>query len=342
MTISNAPITAHTLTAEAVAALMEVRLELGLTSAQALERLARHGPNRLPETPLRSPWRVLLGQFKSILILILIGAAALAALVGSFKDAVVILAVVVINALVGFYQEYRAERSLDALKSMLPIKARVRRDGSSQVISADDVVPGDVLLLEAGDSVAADGRLGVAVGLEIDESALTGESQPADKQAALLATHDAPLGDRINLAYMNTLLTRGRAELIVTATGLQTEMGRLSQELAATEEVATPLQVQLDQFFNVFNARSETGSAFNADFFGNRMLWIALVATLVLQAVAVHWPPASDIFGTTGMAWGDWGLAVGVASSVLLLEEVRKLGVRVLLVLRTYRSRGLT
>jgi Ca2+-transporting ATPase len=247
MTNSNAPITAHTLTVEAVATAMEVRLEVGLTSAQALERLARHGPNRLPETPLRSPWRVLLGQFKSILILILIGAAALAALVGSIKDAVVILAVVVINALVGFYQEYRAERSLDALKSMLPIKARVRRDGTSHVISADEVVPGDVLLLEAGDSVAADGRLGVAVGLEIDESALTGESQPAGKQAAPLAAPDAPLGDRINLAYMNTLLTRGRAELIVTATGLRTEMGRLSQELAATEEVATPLQVQLDR-----------------------------------------------------------------------------------------------
>ena len=244
---SNAPITAHTLTGEAVATAMEVRLEVGLTSAQALERLARHGPNRLPETPPRSPWRVLLGQFKSILILILIGAAVLAAVVGSIKDAVVILAVVVVNALVGFYQEYRAERSLDALKSMLPSKARVRRDGISYVISADDVVPGDVLLLEAGDRVAADGRLGVAVGLEIDESALTGESQPAGKQAVVLAALDAPLGDRINLGYMNTLLTRGRAELIVTATGLQTEMGRLSQELAATEEVATPLQVQLDR-----------------------------------------------------------------------------------------------
>jgi Ca2+-transporting ATPase len=247
MTASNAPITAHTLPAEAVATAIEVHLEAGLTSAQALERLARHGPNRLPQTPPRSPWRVLLGQFRSILILILIGAATLAALVGSIKDAVVILAVVVINALVGFYQEYRAERSLDALKSMLPNKARVRRDGISHVISADAVVPGDVLLLEAGDSVAADGRLGVAVGLEIDESALTGESHPSVKDASLLAALDAPLGDRINLAYMNTLITRGRAELIVTATGLQTEMGRLSQELAATEEVATPLQVQLDR-----------------------------------------------------------------------------------------------
>jgi len=247
MMISDSQTTAHTSTVEAVAAEMKVNLEVGLTTAQALERLTHHGPNRLPETPPRSPWRVLLGQFKSILILILIGAASLAALVGSIKDAVVILAVVVINALVGFYQEYRAERSLDALKSMLPNNARVRRDGISHVISAEAFVPGDVLLLEAGDSVAADGRLGVAVSLEIDESALTGESHPSIKDAALLAALDAPIGDRSNMAYMNTLITRGRAELIVTATGLQTEMGRLSQELAATEELPTPLQVQLDR-----------------------------------------------------------------------------------------------
>ena len=247
VTEPNAPVAPHTLDAEAVAALLEVRPETGLSAQQALERLARVGPNRLPQAPARSPWRVLLAQFKSILILILLGAVVLAALVGSTKDALVILAVVVINALVGFYQEYRAERSLAALKSMLPSQARVRRDGVSHDIAADDVVPGDVLLLEAGDRVAADGRLWLAAGLEIDESALTGESQPAGKQADLGVAADAPLGDRLNLAYMNTLLTRGRAELVVTATGPSTEMGRLSQELAATEEVATPLQVQLDR-----------------------------------------------------------------------------------------------
>jgi Ca2+-transporting ATPase len=120
----------------------------------------------------------------------------LAALVGSIEDAVVILAVVMINALVGFYQEYRAERSLAALKSMLPSKARVRRDGVSHEIPTEDVVPGDVLLLEAGDRVAADGRIWLAAALEIDESALTGESQPAVKQAALRVTADAALGDR--------------------------------------------------------------------------------------------------------------------------------------------------
>jgi Ca2+-transporting ATPase len=241
------PAAPHVLTAESVAAALDVRPLAGLDDAQALERLAQFGLNRLPVTPPRPPWRVLLRQFKGIMILILIGAAGLAALVGSVKDALVILAVVVINALVGFYQEYRAERSLDALKSMLPSRARVRRNGRSQEIEAKEIVPGDVLLLEAGDSVSADGRLMLAAGLEINESALTGESQPAGKQAVLLAARDAPLGDRSNMAYMNTMLTRGRAELVVTATGLRTEMGRLSQELAATMEVPTPLQAQLDQ-----------------------------------------------------------------------------------------------
>lgn len=247
MTQIQAPVAAHTLEAEAVASLLAVRPEIGLSASEALERLSGIGPNRLPQAPARSTWRVLLSQFKSILILILLGAVALAALVGSTKDAVVILAVVLVNALVGFYQEYRAERSLTALKSMLPSRARVRRDGVSHEINADDVVPGDVLLLEAGDRVAADGRLWLAAGLEIDESALTGESQPACKQMALIVPVDAPLGDRLNLAYMNTLLTRGRAEVLVTATGVNTQMGHLSRELAATKEVATPLQMQLDR-----------------------------------------------------------------------------------------------
>ena len=205
---------------------LDVRPEVGLDSTQSAERRSKWGPNSLPVAPPRSPWRVLLAQFKGIMNLILMGAALLAAFAGSVTDACVILAVVVINALVGFYQEYRAESSLEALKSMLPVNATVRREGSSQKISAEAVVPGDILLLEAGDSVCADGRLIVAAGLEIDESALTGESQPAAKQCAMALPMDAPIGDRSNMAYMNTLLTRGRAELLVTATGAHTADAR--------------------------------------------------------------------------------------------------------------------
>ena len=247
MTSGELPTAAHTASAEAIALALNVKPEVGLDKKESTERLAKWGANALPVTPPRSPWHVLLAQFKGVMNLILMGAALLAAGVGSVKDASVILAVVVINALVGFYQEYRAERSLEALKSMLPVNATVRRDGSSQKISAQAVVPGDIVLLEAGDSVCADGRLILAAGLEIDESALTGESAPAAKQSELPVAVDAPLGDRSNMAYMNTLLTRGRAELLVTATGSQTETGRLSRELAASVELPTPLQVQLDQ-----------------------------------------------------------------------------------------------
>ena len=175
-----------------------------------------------------------------------LGAALLAALIGNVKDAVVILTVVVINAIVGFYQEYRAERSLAALKDMLPAKTRVRREGVTQEIAAEELVPGDIVLLEAGDRVPADGRLCLAAGLEIDESALTGESQPVPNRSPPCPMLDAPLADRMNMAYMNTMLTRGRAELLITATGMQTEMGQLSQEFAATMEPPTPLQMQLD------------------------------------------------------------------------------------------------
>src|SRR3954470_8067320 len=204
--MTQAPTAPHTQDAPTVASLLSVRPATGLSAQEARERLARTGPNRLPQAPARSPWRVLLAQFRSILILILLGAVGLAALVGRTRDGLVILAVVVVNALIGFYQEYRAERSLAALSSMLPSQARVRRDGVSHEIDAGDVVPGDVLLLEAGDRVAADGRLWLAAGLEVDESALTGESQPVAKQLGVLVPADAALGDRLNLAYMNTLL----------------------------------------------------------------------------------------------------------------------------------------
>jgi Ca2+-transporting ATPase len=237
----------HTLAAEAVLARLQVRPNAGLTGTQVNRRRAQYGPNRLSEAPPRSAWRVFFGQFKSILILILIGAVILSALIGNLKDATVILAVVVINAAVGFYQEYRAERSLAALKEMLPVKTHVRREGEKHAIAADELVPGDVVLLEAGDRVPADGRLFLAAGLEVDESALTGESHPVAKHISALPDPDAALGDRLNMTYMNTLLTRGRAELVVTATGAQSEMGRVSQELALAAEAPTPLQIQLDR-----------------------------------------------------------------------------------------------
>lgn len=238
---------AHAITVIALAEQLDVKPEMGLSNTQVVQRIEKFGLNQLPQTPPRTAVSVFLSQFKSALILVLAGAAILAALAGNLKDAIVILTVVIVNAVVGFYQEYRAEQSLAALRNMLPAKARVRRNGDKIEVWAQDVVRGDVVLLEAGDLVPADGRLLLTAGLEVDESALTGESMPVNKTTEVLGAVDLPLGERANLLLMNTLLTRGRAEMLVIATGARTEMGRLSQELAATSEAPTPLQMQLDQ-----------------------------------------------------------------------------------------------
>ncbi|WP_455217430.1 calcium-translocating P-type ATPase, PMCA-type [Kaarinaea lacus] len=238
---------AFTFDAEVVAQKLGVDCDTGLNRQQVMAYQQRYGANRLPEMPPRKAWRVFISQFKSVLIMVLIGAAVLAALTANLKDAIIILTVVVINAFVGFYQEYRAEQSLTALKKMLPIKANVRREDEKQEIDAAELVPGDIVLLEAGDQVPADGRLFVAAGLELDESSLTGESLPVEKLSDAIETPDVTLADRNNMVYMNTMVTRGRAEVIVTATGVDTEMGQLSQQLAVTEDVATPLQIQIDR-----------------------------------------------------------------------------------------------
>jgi Ca2+-transporting ATPase len=237
----------HTLDAAAACARQSADPARGLTAEEAGDRLSRCGANRLAEAPPRPLWRGLLDQFKSMLIVILLVAAGIAALIGDIKSVVVILVVVMFNAVLGFWQEYRAEKTLAALKNMLAPMARVRRAGRVEELPAAQLVPGDVVLLEAGDRVPADGRLLAAHNVEIDESALTGESHAVGKDATALVAHDAPLGDRINMAYMNTGLTRGRAELLVTATGMATEMGRLATMLAQAEASDTPLQKQIDR-----------------------------------------------------------------------------------------------
>jgi Ca2+-transporting ATPase len=218
----------------------------GLSSAEVSARQAKFGPNRLKEIPPRSPWLLLFDQFKGFLILVLIGAALLAAAIGDKSDAAVILVVVVINAVLGFYQEYRAERSLTVLKKMLTPTAEVRRNGETVTLSAEELVPGDIVILATGDRVPADGRVIAAHGFEVDESSLTGESRTVGKQVAPLVGENIPLAERANLFYMNTTVTRGRAEMVVTATGMNTELGLLAGILGHSEVKPTPLQTQLD------------------------------------------------------------------------------------------------
>lgn len=236
----------HTLSATDAVRTLETDPEQGLTSSQATERLDRHGPNRLAEVPPRPEWLKIIDQFRSVLILVLLGAAVIAWAIGDVKDAVVIAIVVVLNALLGYWQEHRAERTLATLKGMLAAHARVRRNGHVEDLDASALVPGDIVRLEAGDQVPADGRLLAAHGLEIDEAALTGESHASGKIIAPLEADDLPLGDRANMLYMNTVVTRGRAEMVVVDTGMNTEMGQLAGMIAATPETQTPLQRQLD------------------------------------------------------------------------------------------------
>ncbi|MEU6378755.1 HAD-IC family P-type ATPase [Streptomyces sp. NPDC046909] len=238
---------AYRLTAVEVTERLDVDPATGLSGPEAAERAVAWGPNRLAEPARRPEWLKFLDQFRNWLIGILLIAAVVAGAIGDLKDALVITVVLQINAVLGYLQERRAERSLEALRRMLVPTTRVRRGGEELIVEAHTLVPGDVVLLEAGDRVPADGRLVVAESVEVAEAALTGESQPVAKTTAVADTAGAlPLAERTGMLFMNTALTRGRAEMIVTATGMRTELGAIAEELRGGTEPPSPLQVQLD------------------------------------------------------------------------------------------------
>jgi Ca2+-transporting ATPase len=221
--------------------------EQGLSQTEAAARLETYGPNLLTERGGKSPWRIVWEQLTSVMVIVLIVAAVVSLALGDYKDAIVIGAIVVINTLLGFSQEYRAEKAMSALKRMTVPTVRVRRDGRVQELSAVGLVPGDVVMLEAGNVVPADARLVEAANLRIQEAALTGESEPVDKDALLAPAGDLPLGDRRNMAYMGTVVTYGRGEIVVTATGMNTELGAIANMIQAVGSEATPLQRRLDR-----------------------------------------------------------------------------------------------
>ena len=236
----------HRLSAEEAARRLGTDPASGLAEAEAGRRLERHGPNEVVEKAGRSPGQILLGQLTGVLTLVLFGAAVLSVVLGDRLDAAVILAIVVLNAGLGFYQEYRAERSMAALKRMAAPLVRVRRDGRVREVSAREVVPGDVVLLETGNVVPADGRLLQAISLRVQEAALTGESEAVEKDAGVVFETDRALADRRNMVYSGTVATYGHGEAIVTATGMETELGRIAGLLQSVETEPTPLQKRLD------------------------------------------------------------------------------------------------
>jgi len=238
--------------------------ETGLSAQEAARRLAADGPNQLKEGKRISPLRIFLGQFKSLIIWILIVAGAVSGVLGERLDAIAILAIVILNAVIGFYQEFSAEKSIAALKGMTAPQAKVRRDGKVLAIPAAGIVAGDILALEAGDLVAADARLLAAASLTCIESALTGESDAAAKRPAVLDGEDIPLGDRANMVFMGTSVATGTGQAVVVATAMATELGRIAGMIEeAGAEKGTPLQQKLQSF-------------------GRILVWVALAIVAVL------------------------------------------------------------
>ncbi|MEX2234706.1 MAG: cation-translocating P-type ATPase [Cyclobacteriaceae bacterium] len=220
----------------------------GLSQAEVVDRLKKHGKNILEAKKKKTVWSMLWRQLTDFMILILIAAAVVSGIVGDLTDTIVILAIVIINAIVGLVQEWRAEKAMEALQNMSASHARVLRDNQSIVIAAEDLVPGDVVLLEAGNIIPADIRFIETYALKVDESSLTGESVNIEKNTeALPLSGDIPLGDRVNMGYKGTFVTNGRGVAYVVETGMRTEFGRIA-EMIQTGEIKTPLQKRLDSF----------------------------------------------------------------------------------------------
>ncbi|MBI1310617.1 HAD-IC family P-type ATPase [bacterium] len=226
---------------------MHTDSDRGLSKLQVRERLQRSGPNELIDAGGRSPWRILWEQFASSMILLLVAAAGVSAMLGEVRDAIAIVCIIVLNAVLGFGQDYRAERALAALKKLSVPRVRVKRDGSVSEIASTLLVPGDVILVEAGNSVPADCRLLMASNLRTQEAALTGESDSVEKQTAALTDRQAPLGDRSNMLWMGTSVTYGRGTAVVVATGMSTQLGRIADSLHRVVPEQTPLQKRLGQ-----------------------------------------------------------------------------------------------
>jgi P-type Ca2+ transporter type 2C len=236
----------HTLSKQDVLANLNSS-ENGLTPEMVTDRHAMFGYNELIERGIKSPWAILWEQMTALMVVILIIAAIISGVLGDYKDAIAIMAIVILNAILGFTQEYRAEKAMAALRKLAVPVVRVRRAGHVMEISARELVAGDIVLLEAGGFVPADARVLESVNLRVQEAALTGESEPVEKSTEPLAKENVPLGDRLNMIYMGTTITFGRGVAVITGTGMNTELGRIAEMIQSVEREPTPLQRRLEQ-----------------------------------------------------------------------------------------------
>ncbi len=273
----------YALSADDVATKLGVDPVQGLSAAQAAERLKNDGPNALPAEKQPAGWKMFLAQYRSYMQIILVAAAVASLVIGQIRTGVAVLAITALNALGGLRQQGKAESAMNALQSMLKTSARVRRDGTEVKVDADKVVVGDVVLLAAGDDVCADGRIIEASSLQIDESALTGESVPASKGAAIITDQNPVLGDQSNIAFMNTPVTHGSGVMVVTGTGASTAVGKISGMLKSAPKLKTPLTQQLDTL----------------------TLWIAAAAGLtiaIMFALGIYRGESTQVIFTTAIA----------------------------------------
>lgn len=237
----------HALPVDQVARKLSVDSQSGLSAAEAASRLNKFGPNQLEQARGRSAWSILAAQFASLIVGLLLAATLVAFLLGEYVEAIAILLVILLNALIGFFTEWKAERTLSALEKTTVPRAKVLREGREREVPAAELVPGDIVLVAAGDRVPADGRVLECARLQVEEAALTGESVASEKTVDPVGDEDAPLGDRQSMAYMGTAITDGRGRLIITATGSQTEMGRIGRLLEEAGSRDSPLERKLEQ-----------------------------------------------------------------------------------------------
>jgi Ca2+-transporting ATPase len=236
----------HALTTDAAYELLASTPQ-GLSSSEAAQRFAEVGPNEIQAAKRVTAWEILLEQFKNVLILILLGAVVLSLFLGHGVESIIIAVIVLFAVVLGFVQEYRAERAIEALREMAAPTASVMRDGSEVKIPARELVPGDVILLRTGDRIPADARVLETINLQVEEAALTGESVPVEKHVHVLSSDDLAVGDRKNMVYAGTAVTYGRGRALVAATGMNTEFGKIAQLLQTVESGKTPLQENLDK-----------------------------------------------------------------------------------------------
>lgn len=281
----------------------------GLTAEEAKKRLEQYGYNKLQEGKRKGVLQVFAEQFADLLVVILIIAAIISALTGGLEGTIVILAVLILNAILGTVQHFKAQKSLDSLKAMAAPNARVIRDGQKMEVPAAELVPGDILLLEAGDVTAADGRVLQNFSLQVSESALTGESENVNKIDTPIDQDELPLGDRLNMVYSSSLVSYGRAVVLVTGTGMQTEIGKIADLMESAQEKATPLQRSLDDFSKKLSIIIMVICAivFGLGVWRNMGLAESLMFAVALAVAAI--PEALSSIVTIGLAIGTQKMA---------------------------------